>query len=171
MPAPTPVQIRVTRPYDSEAAFLEGDSWTVDRSDMLLCDAAPLPEGTTVKFSILLTTGAPVVQGEGRIVGTIAPGGGRPGGVRVRFRQLDAPSKGILRRALDLQKQGAKPGLSKATTAEAPPPAMPAPEPAPSPAEPSGVRHRIAGPVVAPGNRDSLLDRLRARTKRETAAE
>jgi molecular chaperone DnaK len=204
--------LRIQRPYDSREAYLEGDAWTVSRTDVLLVDVAELPEGTAVGFEIVLATGEVVVRGEGRAAGTIGASAGRPGGLRMRFQKLDSESKSMLRRALEVQKRSAvarpeemksAPDASDASmenredaaprdpkdagrlVAVAPVAAVPTRDRvstvSPVSPEPSGVRHRALGPVVAPENRDTLLARLRERapqiaismgvTKRRTAAE
>jgi hypothetical protein len=196
--------LRITRPYPSLDAYLEGDAWTVERSDMLLIGVEGVGPGTSVEFEIVLTSGETVVKGEGRAVETLAPRNGRPGGLKLRFRKLEGSSKATLKRALEVQKREkaksspvaseeppkAEPANREAPKAEpakveavapkaAPPPAPAEPaEAAPEPpngelrktsAEPSGVRHRVAGPVAPPANRDALLARLRGR--RGAAAE
>jgi hypothetical protein len=213
----TPSRLRIERPYATLDAFLDGDAWTVDRTDMLLVGATGIGAGAAVKFEIVLTSGEPVVSGEGRALEEVAPQDGRPGGLRVRFRQLDTSSKAVLRRALDAQKRASaarpaidavaatarsetSPGASNdagtapeaapasagaaATETDAAPPAPEAPPAVPAPnvelpgrgepvesgtsnvaaPERSGVRHSAPGPISAPGNRDALLERLRART-------
>ncbi|HVU01578.1 MAG TPA: hypothetical protein VHE30_07490 [Polyangiaceae bacterium] len=204
--------LHVERPYDTLEQYLDGDAWTVDRSDMVLVGAAGVAAGTSVKFEIALATGEAVVRGEGRVVEAVTATNGRPGGLRVRFRQLDAASKTTLKRALEAQKRARKPEAKSSPNA-APPEAksspnasaapaeaesspnasaapVPLPVPAPVPGagspavakvaapveggnEPSGVRHRAPGPVVAPTNRDELLARLRHRgsARRRSAAE
>jgi len=122
----TPSGLRIERPYASLDAFIAGDAWTVERTDMVLVGVAGLAAGAPVKFEIVLTTGDPVVTGEGRVVEPVPPREGRPGGVRIRFRQLDAASKAVLRKALDFQKRGpaaselvADPARPKAASVEA----------------------------------------------------
>ncbi len=182
-----PSTLRIERPYSSVSAYLEGDAWTVDRSDMLLVGVSGVAAGTPLKFEIVLSDGTSVVSGEGRMGDPVAAVGDRPGGTRIRFRQLDAASKGLLRRALNQRKRGAatpangvpdEPQRAEAASAEnAGRPEESAPLPkapgvtsvARSRAEPpqddltSGVRHRITATITAPGNREALLDRLRER--------
>jgi hypothetical protein len=197
----TPESLKVQRPYDSRESYLEGDAWTVSRSDVLLVDGAELAEGTAVKFEIALAGGEVVVRGEGRVAGTVGAEAGRPGGLRVRFRQLDSESKAMLKRALEVQKRSpvARPDEMKsapdasvpARTGEPPfeskdvepstaaPVVFTAEAARPVAPERSGVRHRAVGAIVAPGNRDTLLARLRERVssvaideaKRRTAGE
>jgi hypothetical protein len=172
----TPGALRIERPYDKAEDYLEGDAWTVGRSDMLLVGAADVDQGALVKFEIVLTTGDAVVRGDGRVMETVGAVDGRPGGVRVRFQKLDADSKAMLRRAL--QKRGTAPRVEETKSApEASPPPQspessgmdPSTRMAASEAssivapERSGVRHRTPLPIVAPGNRDTLLARLRER--------
>jgi hypothetical protein len=197
-----PFTLRIVRPYASREDYLEGDYWTVERSEMLLLDVEGVAQGAQVTFEIVLENKEIVVRGEGRALELVPPRDGRPGGVRVRFKQLDAGSKATLRRALEIQKkkaaqeQAAKPAAIDPPAAAAPEPPKDAPPPqdaqkeiavpeetaaapagapqmiAPAPEspepereEPSGVHHRIAGPVRAPENREMLLERLRERTR------
>jgi hypothetical protein len=185
-----PFTLRIVRPYASRDEFLEADSWTVERSEMLLVGVEGVSQGATVNFEIVLENREVVVRGEGRALELVAPRDGRPGGVRIRFKQLDSASKSTLRRALDIQKRQAAEKLAAehAATAAQPaaavapspafapespavvhePPAVALPEPtAPPPEreEPSGVHHRIAGPVPTPENREALLERLRERAR------
>jgi molecular chaperone DnaK len=175
----TPGALRIERPYESAEAYLEGDAWTVARSDMLLVGAEGVAQGTLVAFEIVLTSGAAVVRGEGRVLEVVAADDGRPSGLRVRFQRLEGDSKAMLRRAL--QKRGPSPRFEEMKSAPEASPPPPSPERAAlAPATPaavtdasppvvperSGVRHRAALPIVAPGNRDTLLARLRERAPR-----
>lgn len=167
--------LRIERPYGSADEYLAGDAWTVDRTEMLLVGAGSVAAGTLVTFEIVLTSGEAVVQGEGRVIDPVAEPRGRPGGLRVRFLKLDPGSKAMLRRALDVQKRSPAPAQ---TAVEVAPPLVSVETAAVADAEPerSGVRHRAASPIVAPGNRDALLARLRERApgagaQRRTAGE
>jgi hypothetical protein len=168
-----PFTLKIVRPYASREDFLQGDYWTVSRSEMLLLGVEGVAEGAQVTFEIVLESREVVVRGEGRALEIVGPSDERPGGVRVRFKQLDASSKATLRRCLETQKKRAA-EMQQASTVEAAPveviPAPPveaqaAPQPEPEREEPSGVHHRIAGPVRAPENRDALLERLRERSR------
>jgi hypothetical protein len=194
----TPGSLRIQRPYDSREAYLEGDAWTVSRSEVLLLVdvAADLPEGTAVGFEIVLATDEVVVRGEGRVAGTSGPSASRPGGLRVRFQRLDSESKAMLRRALEVQKRGSVARLDEMKSApdaaislrlgepsrEAKDAEPPSDKPialagdgvsaiSPVSFERSGVRHRAPGAVVAaPENRDTLLARLRERVPQAAIA-
>jgi hypothetical protein len=164
----TPGALRIERPYDSVEDYLEGDAWTVARSDMLLVGAEGVAQGTLVKFEIVIASGDPVVRGEGRVLEAAEADAGRPGGIRVRFQRLEGDSKAMLRRALQKRTASARLEEMKSAPEASPPPAPPvvrdvAPVAVP---ERSGVRHRAALPIVAPGNRDTLLARLRERAPR-----
>lgn len=184
-----PFTLRIVRPYASREDFLEGDYWTVERSEMLLLGVEGVSQGASVTFEIVLENKEIVVRGEGRALELMEPHDGRPGGVKVRFKQLDATSKATLRRALEIQRRRAAEARASVAESpvenaalqaqnEAPAPAPAAIEPPATPPtaktpeqtvpereEPSGVHHRIAGPVRAPENRDALLERLRERMR------
>ena len=53
-----PSGLRIERPYGSVSAYLEGDAWIVERSEMLLINVHDLTTSDTVKFEIVLTSGA-----------------------------------------------------------------------------------------------------------------
>lgn len=200
--------MRIVRPYSSRDEYLQGDAWTVERSEMLLIGVEGVAPGASVNFEIALENREIVVRGEGRALEFVPPRDGKPSGVRVRFKQLDAESKATLRKALEhLRKQRQAAALAAADAAEpARPPAPSAPElearpvkeeavagaeaaasapaivaaPAatdagarvqPEREEPSGVHHRLAGPIRAPENRDALLERLRERMRLRKGAE
>jgi hypothetical protein len=187
----SPFTLRIVRPYASRDEFLQSDCWTVDRTEMLLVGVEGVSQGAHVNFEIVLENREVVVRGEGRALELIPPNNGRPGGVRIRFKQLDSASKSTLRKALEIQKRQAAEKVAAAPAAApvaAPPeaaPDAPAPEapplvgssPAPLPAdepivaspepdreETSGI-HRVTGPIPTPGNREALLERLRERAR------
>src|SRR5882672_9125848 len=129
--------LHIRRPYDSLDEYLEGDFWTVERKDMFLIGASHIEIGVAVKFTIELSDGTPVVTGEGRVVEHTAPSDEFPGGLKVRFRQLDAESKAVLRRALEVRRRAYAAALESAAAeappADAPPAAAPdAPAPVPA---------------------------------------
>lgn len=170
-----PVVIHVIRPYDSEQEYLAAEAWSIEARSMVLVDAAPLPPDTPVLFDVALSDGHKPIRAEGRVAGTVAPSGDRPGGVRVRFRRFGAATKAFIERAVQAK--------SSPTAAEPPAPEdrvslpevrpsmtdLEAPTPPPSTVEarsqqePSGIRERVRGPIAAPANREELLARLRQR--------
>jgi hypothetical protein len=104
----------IDRPYDSLDDFLEGDAWTVARGDMILLGVSGVDLGGAVEFSIVLSTGEAVVSGEGRVVEVVPPSEDFEGGTRVKFRKLDADSKAVLRRALEVQRRRAAEAAAEA---------------------------------------------------------
>jgi hypothetical protein len=76
---------------------------------MLLIGQAPLPAGATLRFSVI-AGGEPMVRGEGTVVEHVAAAPGRPGGLRIRFKRLDARSKALVDRCIAFTKlaEGAK---------------------------------------------------------------
>ncbi|HKY35927.1 MAG TPA: hypothetical protein VJN18_08315 [Polyangiaceae bacterium] len=156
---------------------------------MLLIGTDPLPTDTAVLFDVTLSGGQKPIRAEGRVVGSVAPKGDRPGGVRVRFKRFGAATKAFIERAVKAQtgpQQASEPEAASAPQT-APAPSRPsAPEPdrasmpevrasmteleqilvaTPTPREPSGLRNRVPGPVPAPANREELLERLRRRRR------
>ena len=187
------VVVHVVRPYASEQDYLNAEAWTIDQRSMLLIDAEALPGDTAVLFDISLADGHKPIRAEGRVVGMVSESGGRPGGMRVRFKRFGAATKAFIERAVKAKNGGAEPARPSAPEAEPPSqvdaaperislvdgdrasmpevrlsmtdlePAQPPPPSSPSNREPSGLRQRVPGPVTAPANREELLQRLRQR--------
>jgi hypothetical protein len=184
----------VFRPYASELEYLAAEAWSIDARSMLLIDAETLPPDTAVLFDVALSGGQKPIRAEGRVVGTVPAKGGRPGGLKVRFKRFGAATKAFIERAVQAQSQPAassQPEASSAPLAAPPPepsrPSAPEPDRASMPEvrasmteierieqiavamsaarEPSGVRPRSPGPVPAPANREELLERLRRRRR------
>jgi hypothetical protein len=175
-----PIVVHVVRPYESEHEYLTAEAWSIDQRSMLLIDAESLPTDTAVLFDVALADGQKPIRAEGRVVGTVAASGNRPGGLKVRFRRFGAATKAFIERAVQAK---SSPGTSSPLAASEPdraglpelrvsmtdlealsppPPASVAP-PTPSERGPSGLHQRVPGPVAAPANREELLQRLRQR--------
>jgi hypothetical protein len=145
--------LHISRPYATLDEYLDGDFWTVDRKEMFLIGAPSFEVGVAVKFAIELEDGTAVVSGEGRAVEYTAPSDEFPGGLKIRFRQLDANSKAVLRRALELRRKAYQAAMAEAAAAEgnaaaegAAANAAPPVEAPPAVAEPAVV----AAPAMAP---------------------
>jgi hypothetical protein len=175
-----PIVVHVVRPYSSEDEYLAAEAWSIEPRGMLLIDAAPLPADTALLFDVALADGHKPIRAEGRVVGNVAAQGGRPGGLRVRFKRFGAATKAFIERAVQAKSSpNAATPSSPAAAPEPERPSMPevrlsmtdielmSPSPppvaAPSEREPSGIRQRVPGPVVPPANREELLARLRQR--------
>jgi hypothetical protein len=170
-----PIVVHVVRPYASEQEYLAAEAWSIDARGMLLVDVEALAADTPVLFDIALADGSKPIRAEGRAAGVIAPSGGHPGGLRVRFKRFGAATKAFIERAVRSKSEGEhpsqpdaeRPSLAEArqsmTELEAVRPAPSAPDAALPPPLESGVRARR--PVPAPANRDELLARLRHRRK------
>ena len=155
--------VRITRPYRTLDEFLENDAWTVDRSSMLLLGAESFEAGAEVTFDIVLESGESAVAGDGRVVEWTAGVDEQPSALRVKFRKLDANSKAVLKRALEIRRAHARAAAAEAEAAAAP--HEPAPEAPVAQVYKSGVHARTARVVVPPANRDALLERLRERAR------
>lgn len=187
-----PVVVHVVRPYQSELDYLSAEAWTIDARSMLLVDAEPLAPDTAVLFDISLRDGSKPIRAEGRVIGTVAPKEGQPGGLRVRFKRFGAATKAFIERAVKLksgeperasqpeaerpsQTSGERPSLvevERPSQLENERISLPEVRPSmteleavslPPPREASSTRHRVPGPVAAPANREELLARLRQR--------
>lgn len=176
-----PTVVHVVRPYESEHEYLSAEAWSIDQRGMLLIDAEALPPDTAVLFDVALADGQKPIRAEGRVVGTVAANGNRPGGLKVRFKRFGAATKAFIERAVQAK---SSPGTSSPNAAPEPdrasmpelrvsmtdleavspvPPLASAAPPKPSEREPSGIRQRVPGPIAAPANREELLQRLRQR--------
>jgi hypothetical protein len=176
-----PIVVHVVRPYANEQEYLAAEAWSIDQRSMLLIDAEPLPVDTAILFDVALADGQKPIRAEGRVVGTVAANGDRPGGLKVRFKRFGAATKAFIERAVQAK---SSPGTSSPLAApepdrmsapelrvsmtdleamSPPPPLASVPPPKPSEREPSGIRQRVPGPVAAPANREELLQRLRQR--------
>jgi hypothetical protein len=183
--------IRITRPYGSEAEFIDGDYGWVGRTTLVLPGGPARAAGELVRFEVVLTNGAAVLRGEGHVVAHHVPGGARPAGLEVRYTRVDSRSKILLDRVRERRaamSQGGPASLSMpamsvpAMSVPAMPSAMPSLGPTPSglpvlkpptdtPSERSGVHLKAAASRIAPpANRDEILERLRARAKVLAAA-
>ncbi|HEX9295488.1 MAG TPA: hypothetical protein VF881_06620 [Polyangiaceae bacterium] len=182
MPPPT---LRITRPYSSEAEFVDGDFAWIGRTTIVLPDVEARTAGELVRFEIILRQGAPVFRGEGHVVGYHASESGRPPGLEIRFTRIDARSKLIVDKVRDrraaLPRQNvaiavaADPGAAESkaepavVSAEVQPLvlklSLDAPSERTSPPQKGGPRK-----IAPPANRDEILERLRARAKQLAAA-
>jgi hypothetical protein len=115
-----PVVVHVVRPYASEQEYLNAEAWTIDQRSMLLIDAEALPGDTAVLFDISLSDGQKPIRAEGRVVGMVSESGGRPGGMRVRFKRFGAATKAFIERAVKAKSVGATPERPSASEAERP---------------------------------------------------
>jgi hypothetical protein len=125
-----PVVLHVQRPYATAEEYLEAEAWTIDSKSMLLIVSDVLPANTPVLFDVAITNGDKLIRAEGKVAGVVAPNGGKPGGLRVRFKRYGASTKAFIERAT-------APKPAAAAPPPEPPPApepVAEPEPAPAPA-------------------------------------
>ncbi len=99
-----PVVVHVVRPYTSEQEYLAAEAWSIDAKGMLLVDADALAPDTVVLFDVALSDGQKPIRAEGRVVKAVAPSGGRPGGLKVRFKRFGAATKAFIERAVKAQR-------------------------------------------------------------------
>ena len=104
-PAKPPVAIRITRPYETEEDFLASELDTLSRAGVTLVGAQQRPDGAVLRFEIVLSTGAPLVRGEGRVTGYKPNVLGDEAGLVLRFTRLDSKSKALIDRAALLRDQ------------------------------------------------------------------
>jgi hypothetical protein len=187
-----PVAIRSLRPYDTEEAFLAGERDTLSRTAITLIGAPSRPRGVVIRFELTLRDGAPLIRGEGRVLGFEPADEKGPSSLTLRFTRLDAKSKALVDRATELREKATQePPIDQMHTPAVAPSGEGDPlaatqmaEVARAPSDPPvpeeialstsqtmlssaeveeiGSGAREAG---APPERDSLLDRLRMRAK------
>lgn len=173
-----PIVVHVVRPYGSELEYLAAEAWSIDARTMLLIDADELPADTAVLFDVALRDGQKPIRAEGRVVGAVLPKGDRPGGLKVRFKRFGAATKAFIERAVKAREQAPSPPAASSPEAALPSePLRPSATEAERPSmpevvlstalaqEPSRIRPRVPGRVVAPENREELLERLRLRRR------
>jgi hypothetical protein len=129
-----PVAIRITRPYATEAEFLEREFDTLTRTSVVLLGAQVRPQGVVLRFEIVLKGGESILRGEGRVVGHKENAHGGESGLTLRFTRLDSRSKTLVDRASALREARARGSASMAPAAAPAAPPVPAPEPTPPPA-------------------------------------
>lgn len=189
-----PRVLNLVRPYRTEQEYLEHEGWTIERRSITLLGTPPLDIGEQIRFSIVLPNGHRVVRAEGQVMGPIEEVGGRPSGVRVRFRRFDLATKELVER-LDLQRGSTETELTPNSIGADIPPSIVVAPPS-SEMHPLGAarptradRTAAAQPTaqrltssrsdldeppkksaprttLPPEMRDELLDRLRQRVKR-----
>ncbi len=194
VPPPLPAAIRITRPYTSEEDFLDRELETLTRASITLLGAQARPQGVVLRFELALSSGVVLVRGEGRVVSFKANAFEGLGGLTLRFTRLDTRSKALVDKAATLREKrrpSTRPQFPDSLELPADKPASPEPpreptpvaapaELAPPPSAPAlsaplegAPPAPASGPVVlaeraasaTPPERDSLLDRLRARAR------
>jgi hypothetical protein len=176
-PPPPPVAIRITRPYATEDEYLEKELETLTRAGITLLGAQARPQGVVLRFELVLTSGAVLMRGEGRVLGFKPNAFEGLGGLALRFTRLDTRSKALVDKAVALREKR-RPSSRPPEPFELPPRPPPLPDmpPVPVASEPTLPGPPPAAPVLAPAvphdapiappaGRDSLLERLRARAK------
>jgi len=103
MTAKPPVAIRITRPHQTEDEFLAAELETISRTGVVLVGAQQRPEGVVLRFELTLASGAPLLRGEGRVIGYKPNVVGDEGGLALRFTRLDSKSKALVDRAAALR--------------------------------------------------------------------
>ncbi len=186
-----PVAIRIARPYPSEEAFLEHELDTLTRTSVVLLGAQSRPQGVVLRFEVTLASGAPLLRGEGRVVGYKPKAFNDEPGLTLRFTRLDPRSKALIDRAAALRDARARgvvrpePPINEApleATFAGPPPSMqspasasPAPPTARPPSLPPSTTPRGAFQDEAPSKTTAFdrdeLDRMRSQRLEHEAAD
>jgi hypothetical protein len=187
-PPPLPAAIRITRPYANEEDYLEREVETLSRASITLLGAQARPQGVVLRFELALSSGQVLMRGEGRVVSFKPNAFEGLGGLTLRFTRLDTRSKALIDKAVALREQRRPstrpqfPDPVEATAEKAPaadlsplsPGAIGDPTPLAPPFPPQAAAVVVATPSqeatserppAPPPERDSLLDRLRARAR------
>ncbi len=129
-PPPPPVAIRITRPYATEEELLQHEPETLTRTGVTLLGAQQRPQGVVLRFELVLSTGNPVLRGEGRVVAYKPSSEDGLGGLTLRFTRLDSRSKSLVDKAAalrDQRRQSMPPPGSSLYPSASMPPAAPVP--------------------------------------------
>jgi hypothetical protein len=163
-----PVAIRITRPYATEAEFLEREFDTLTHTSVILLGAQSRPPGVVLRFEIVLKSGESLLRGEGRVVGYKEKAYAGEPGLSLRFTRLDSRSKTLVDRASALREARVRASTSlmampavvvprgpAAGTAPPPIPSVPALDsapriPTPIPSRPSSPPSSRRGPPPLP---------------------
>jgi resuscitation-promoting factor RpfA len=116
-----PVAIRIARPYQSEDEFLEHELEMLTRTSVVLLGAQARPQGVVLRFELTLASGAPLLRGEGRVVGFKPNANGDEPGLTLRFTRLDPRSKALVDRAAAVRDARARAAASRSWRAPAEP--------------------------------------------------
>jgi hypothetical protein len=114
-----PIAIRIVRPYESEEAWFENELETMTRSSLILVGASAREPGVVLRFEVTLSTGKPVLRGEGKVLEYVPPKtAADPGlsGLMIRFTKLDPKSKQTVDAAH--AKRNPRPALAVAAESE-----------------------------------------------------
>jgi hypothetical protein len=130
MTAKPPVAIRITRPYQTEDEFLAAELDTISRTGVVLVGAQQRPEGVVLRFELTLANGAPLLRGEGRVIGFKPNVVGNESGLALRFTRLDSKSKALVDRVSHVQSERRE---QRRSSMVPPPPSVRPPEPPPPP--------------------------------------
>lgn len=177
----SPVAIRVARPHATEEELLENELETLTRTSITLLGAQPRPQGLMLRFELVLSTGVAIIRGEGRVVGYKPDAFYGMGGLTLRFTRLDSRSKALVDKAAGMRERR-RPFASMAPAGDTPSLAAPPiriedvidDTTAPG-SDAAAVPHwLVAEASIAdtqrshppPRERDALLERLRARSRR-----
>jgi molecular chaperone DnaK len=99
-----PVPLRIKLPFSSEGEFLAHFSSSLARGGVFVATSAPKPVGTRIAFQITLVDGAPVLAGRGTVIERRLPLEAKRPGMTLRFSELDAKSRSVVDRAVELCK-------------------------------------------------------------------
>ena len=177
--------LRVERPYSTESEFLQSESWTITKKSAFLVGAPPHPVGVILRCELVLASAVQLLVAEGIVAKYSAATAERPAGLVVRYRRMTPASSQFVARALANRDaaEGSSPSAVHQPIVRAPEPAIEASRAArspmvpfrqPQPRAPSDVQHdtleilqrlsrRVRNPVETPGDRVTLLSRLRMR--------
>lgn len=98
--APAPLPLRVRLPFESEEAFIRRFGANVSPSGIFIPTRSLKPEGTHLRFELVLADGTRLLRGGVVVQDAIEAAPGRRGGMELAFTELDAQSHAVLARIL-----------------------------------------------------------------------
>ena len=149
---PSPLPLRVRLPFTSEEEFIRRFGSNLSSGGIFIPTKALKPEGTQLRFEVVLTDGTRLLRGGVVVQRAIESAPGQRGGMELAFTELDGPSHALLERVLLAREVRPKSALVSVgpllsgrmrSTDEAEPPTPQEPQVAPSHPEPQA-------PVQAP---------------------
>ena len=97
---PAPLPLRVRLPFETEEAFIRRFGANVSPSGIFIPTRSLKPEGTHLRFELVLADGTRLLRGGVVVQDAIEAAPGRRGGMELAFTELDAQSHAVLARIL-----------------------------------------------------------------------
>lgn len=96
----SPLPLRVRLPFTSEEEFIRRFGSNLSPSGIFIPTKALKPEGTQLRFELVLTDGTRLLRGGVVVLHALEAAPGQRGGMELAFTELDGPSHALLERVL-----------------------------------------------------------------------